>query len=763
MKGERADDDNSHALQPTKSGAFDASAFQQYIEMLASFVLTDIKRNRPQTQSQSGQNDHDEQVISWLRSNVPAVDPKLPSLHQALQEGLSPVQLSLSPLPTERPAEASASEKDSILSERRQESLFRSEVEAQQQSFCKTLGWTSKQYKMAQSVLYLMSNYCAKQSLGQPVQVIWEKVKEAGIGDKKLLHVLLHVSSTVASADNVASWRKMDRSLPVDGVSSILSILGAPVATTSVTTADGGPAPWKELQADGAPDVDESLFDRIDEIALFHDLLYEPTEQTIHVRVRLLLAQGKVAEADALLHEYTGKVELRLRTYVPVLLRFLSQDDYSSALRLFKKMQKSKWVHLDAATYVNLLASLARSGLFGPTAPGIELATPLGYRSRSGPDLFDQLVEEMSRDVMEIPLTSAKRLQSAFADGFPSSNLVATGSLLLPLKRMTDPAPDGSLVASLVNVDPSSGVCPLTGVKLRLIHLTAPERVKLKETILSMARSAYQHRFDKDKSPPSKRGGRRRSADEELQRFFLWLDTRNGNPFTVVVDAANVAYYLQNFDQGRFSFHQVRFVVDALESLGEHPLVVLPRKYLLPQFNVTIGVGNAHGPRKQVQTEEELRVLRQLLNSGKVYVVPAGCLDDYFWILASVSEQTVARNGRILDVEAGDSARWPGTRPVLLSNDQMRDHKLELLEPMLFRRWYSNFIVNYNFSGFVGDTCTSPEIGFSPADFFSREIQGNADRTGEMVWHFPIADSRDQWFCVRLPTPTDDAAPFTTS
>ena len=128
------------------------------------------------------------------------------------------------------------------------------------------------------------------------------------------------------------------------------------------------------------------------------------------------------------------------------------------------------------------------------------------------------------------------------------------------------------------------------------------------------------------------------------------------------------------------------------------------------------------------------------------------CLDDFYWILASVSPQTNARNGRDILVEPGNpQGRWPGTRPVLVTNDQMRDHQMELLEPMLFRRWFSNYIVNYNFAPFVNGRSTHPEIGFNPADFFSREIQGNLDDNGSMVWHFPIAGETCEWFCVRIP------------
>ena len=81
----------------------------------------------------------------------------------------------------------------------------------------------------------------------------------------------------------------------------------------------------------------------------------------------------------------------------------------------------------------------------------------------------------------------------------------------------------------------------------------------------------------------------------------------------------------------------------------------------------------------------------------------------------------------------------------------MRDHQVEMLEPMLFRRWFSNYIVNYNFAPFVNGKSTHHEIGFSPADFFSREIQGNKDETGSMVWHFPIAGEDFDWFCIRIP------------
>lgn len=138
--------------------------------------------------------------------------------------------------------------------------------------------------------------------------------------------------------------------------------------------------------------------------------------------------------------------------------------------------------------------------------------------------------------------------------------------------------------------------------------------------------------------------------------------------------------------------------------------------------------------------------------------MPQGFLDDYYWMLASVSDQKVARGDTDMDVQPDDeSGRWPGMRPMLVSNDQMRDHKLELLEPRLFRRWYSCHIVNYSFTAFVDDECVDKEISFSTADFFSREIQSNPtsdsdDKYCGMAWHFPVSDwEMHERLCIRLP------------
>jgi hypothetical protein len=144
--------------------------------------------------------------------------------------------------------------------------------------------------------------------------------------------------------------------------------------------------------------------------------------------------------------------------------------------------------------------------------------------------------------------------------------------------------------------------------------------------------------------------------------------------------------------------------------------------------------------------------LISLDDEGALYTVPPRCLDDYFWMLASVSNQTVARNKCDLRVSPDNTdGRFPGLRPMLVTNDRMRDHKLDLLEPREFRRWCNCHIVNYNITAYLADEWSDDRsVEFSPADFFSREIQGNPNDKGNgIVWHFPVVEwDEPSRFCI---------------
>jgi hypothetical protein len=201
---------------------------------------------------------------------------------------------------------------------------------------------------------------------------------------------------------------------------------------------------------------------------------------------------------------------------------------------------------------------------------------------------------------------------------------------------------------------------------------------------------------------------------------------------------------MQNFDHGKFNWFQVQFMVDELLKKNENPLVIVPNKYCRPYFYNTTGSTSS----KQILQPKEQKVINNLLQSGRLYRVPPSVYDDYHWILASISDQTQSRKGSDLNVPADNpEGRWPGTRPMIITNDQLNDLKIEMLEPRLFRRWFSSHIVNYTFTAFVDDECADDDICFSAADFFSREITRDGNN-----WHLPVSDwDLNDRLCIRLP------------
>jgi len=424
-------------------------------------------------------------------------------------------------------------------------------------------------------------------------------------------------------------------------------------------------------------------------------------------------------------------------------------------LTLFDKIRNKHGIILEPESYVQLIAAVAENGYFAPNPPKDKNITCANFKSTSGSDLFDELVAIMAEDVLEISAASARRLYSAFSNAFQETHIGRKLERLHPLTPLhihSDAAADDELVANRVKVDTNTGQCLRTGAKLRLITLDTNQRAQVQESLLRLSEEQYEN-YTKGVRVRTIRAGTT-DPHEHMLKFFAWMNQREGKPFTAIVDGANVGYYMQNFEHGKFNFHQIQFVIEALEDLGENPLVILPSKYCQSFFTIRRGVDTG----KQVLDKNEMAILERLKKSGKLYAVPPYCLDDYYWMVASVSDQTASRKGVSLDVAPNDpDGRWPGTRPMLITNDQMRDHKFELMEPRLFRRWFASHIVNYNFTGFVGTEKFDTRIGYSPADFFSREIQANPSfgRKGiksGTAWHFPVIEwSGSERFSVRIP------------
>ena len=166
-------------------------------------------------------------------------------------------------------------------------------------------------------------------------------------------------------------------------------------------------------------------------------------------------------------------------------------------------------------------------------------------------------------------------------------------------------------------------------------------------------------------------------------------------------------------------FAQIATTVARLEQLGEFPLVILPFKYSNHSFSVHRKVGQTwstanprdqdeedfkyEGPSprsansdnwssfRQTMTAREIAFVDAMWKKGQLYIAPPACLDDFLWMLASVSEQTNA-------TDTHPPSEDGQVRPLVLTNDHMRDHQhnmLEVVDAMVYHKWVGAHIANY--------------------------------------------------------------------
>lgn len=253
---------------------------------------------------------------------------------------------------------------------------------------------------------------------------------------------------------------------------------------------------------------------------------------------------------------------------------------------------------------------------------------------------------------------------------------------------------DASLSSSSWKLEECSvaedGACPAAGegIKLAAIDLSLSEYEEFKTGVAELA--AKQERQPND-----------------FKIFVEWLEQHG--PFGAVIDAANVAFYGQNFDSGGFSFAQVGAVVDRLhETHAElRPLVLLH-------------VNRTKAPTAQSSTAVAL--LDRLRAENCFFATPAGSNDDWYWMYAAVA----AGNGGLL-----------------VSNDEMRDHLFHMLSPRFFEKWKQRHQLRYTFTG-SPDTL---EFNYPPP--FTTCVQ-KLEGTATPSWVLPCVDGT--WTLATLET-----------
>jgi hypothetical protein len=217
--------------------------------------------------------------------------------------------------------------------------------------------------------------------------------------------------------------------------------------------------------------------------------------------------------------------------------------DSSSILRLFRQMQSSSGVHFDADSYALIIGALARNGVFRNDAQAIPGVLEAGYTEERGPLLLDEIVAEMALDIMELSETAAQTIYQSLQQGFLNVDLNSTvetsrdnrneedGMVAIGMPTIQELSPaaetgrDGVLVGR-VTIDDSTGICPSSGAKLRLLTLDASQRKHVHDTLLTMAKLQHQEFIKNSK----KKVTNNMSEDEndhglkELSRFSGWLE-----------------------------------------------------------------------------------------------------------------------------------------------------------------------------------------------------------------------------------------------
>jgi hypothetical protein len=472
--------------------AYEKESFEPFEKFIRDIVYSD-KFQRKNTRKPL-QEEHLNPVIEWLLKDEKLIPYEYSIIQEAAYTGIDSSVLVLQGGGSKRIA-------------------FKDQLKSQKESFLKKTKFTEEQYKLALRSFSVLASTCAKHCTEEPLVIAWEKMKEAGmIPTSDVIDVFLYVTGTMMPTGFLTSSRRSKNARRE--LSSVMSILGS-----------------KGME-ESKEEIDYSI-DLATELALFHDLLYEPTEKSISLRVKRLVAMGDAEAAEILLDSFPTSSDAKLRTYLPVLKLYCEQANAASALRLFKRMRNEDSVRLESENYVLLLSTLAENGYFKPSSPALEGANDMGYSYSSGPGLFDELVTEMAEDVMEISSSGARRIYNAIAmcfKGEKSFDNIEPINTLARIKENNEKADDDEPILSRVTVEKTTGICPRSGVKLQLIKLEKDQQHQLHQSLLELSKQKFE-----DYTAGSNYGKNDDFAADQLNQFASWLETRDGDPFTAIV------------------------------------------------------------------------------------------------------------------------------------------------------------------------------------------------------------------------------------
>ena len=248
-----------------------------------------------------------------------------------------------------------------------QQQIFEQQLNGQQQKFMQKAGFTPEQYQIVKRAFNVLSMECAKVGNYDCIHVAWEKMKEAGIiPSREAMNTYLYLTGTMSSSFSSSSMTR-NRYEPSsfsnnnNNLSAVMNILGDPNDDDETNHGNDSNKASSSLSSSRAK---QKNIDIPTEMAIFHDLLFEPTEKSISLRVKKLVSQGHAKDAEYLLDSFPSHDDARLRTFLPIVKLYCEQGDITSALRLFTRMRDEPTVTLEPENYVLLLSSMMENGCF---------------------------------------------------------------------------------------------------------------------------------------------------------------------------------------------------------------------------------------------------------------------------------------------------------------------------------------------------------------------------------------------------------------
>ena len=391
-----------------------------------------------------------------------------------------------------------------------------------------------------------------------------------------------------------------------------------------------------------------------------------PLNETAYTALAKVLVRNKeYAKAEEVLDESESvqQCKPRLRLYSPLLTAYCEERLMIKALKCWLRISKQR-IELTEREYVSLMKCATWTGdvlVFERILSDIADSVPVPSKDAVAAVLewFESSHAVIHQDMIRIPKHANETEVKSLLDAIHKDEVESPKNM--------GPVQDskGWNTSSAVPIDTKTGafregcLCDCTLKPVPLSERAWAEMTTMNETIVLQG----QVEGNTSKFQGGRKGKMRIDFDpeerkEKWKQFTDFLEA--SGHIDVVIDAANVGYFKQNFGNApkHVDYEQIDWVAQHCLSMGKKVLLFLHQRHFSPKL----------------MPEKYLPLQREWEQQGILYRTPAGMNDDWFWLHAALKHRTL-----------------------VLTNDEMRDHHFQMLAPRVFLRWKERHQVHFSF------------------------------------------------------------------